>query len=727
MRKVWRIFCLDARNATRNVIALVVCVGLVVIPSLYAWFNIAGSWDPYGNTKGLRVAVANDDEGYTSKNLPMTLNLGEDVAAKLRTSDKIGYEVTSREEAEEGVRSGRYYAAILIPEDFTSSLLSVASEDVHPATLTYETNEKRNAIAPIVTDKAVASVQSDIRETFTETVGEVGASTLANLQNYLNDDEVLDLAASLERSVDSGATELRAVSGHVSAYARLVSSAADLVESSSDLVGATGEAADTPTRALSESAEGVRGAGDALDGSAAAIASALDSGATSLDSLDAAIDRAFDAASTSASHGSDELSSLAGRVDAERAAYAGLAESLGEVAKELDPPAQRLAEGAAAQADGIATRLSSLRDRLLSAKDAIDGGVADVSQDRDAAHELVSQGREGVDELRRSYRTDLRPSVDALADKVDAAAAEAAGISDELASTTASLRETSDSAASDLRGLEESLTGVAAKVSQTADDLDGLSASLKDAAGSGDAGQVRQILSAGPRDLAEFLASPVSLDRVAIYPVANNGSAMAGFYTTLSLWVGAIVLVAMLRVDVSDREAAAVGGAAPRHRYLGRLGVFCVLGLLQAALVSLGDLFYLGIQCEHPLAFVATCLVASLVFVNVMYALTVSFGDVGKAVCVFLLVIQVAGSGGTFPVEMLPAPFQAAYPYLPFVHAISAMHECVAGFYGNVWATELAGLCGFLAPSLVLGLALRKPVVRLNRWVAERLESTRVM
>ena len=727
MRKVWRILCLDARNATRNVIALVVCVGLVVIPSLYAWFNIAGSWDPYGNTRGLRVAVANGDEGYTSRSLPMTLNLGEAVAAKLRASDKIGYEVTSREEAEEGVRSGRYYAAILIPEDFTSSLLSVASDDVHPATLVYETNEKRNAIAPIVTDKAVASVQSDIRETFTETVGEVGASALANLQDYLDDDEVLDLAASLERSVDSGAGDLRAVSGHVSAYARLVSSAADLVDGSNALVEATGDAAGSPSAALSEGAAGIRGAGDALDGAADAIGSALDAGSTSLDSLDAAVDEAFDAAATSASHGSAELASLARRVDGERVAYANLAEALRQVSPELGPLAQPLAEAAATQADGIAARLASLRDRLLSAQASIDDGVADVSTDRAAAHDLVSQGREDVDALRGSYRTGLRPSVDALADKVDEAARGAAGISDELVATTASLSETSGRAASDLRGLEGTLSEVAGKVSGTADDLDALSASLKAAASSGDAEQVRRILSAGPRDLAEFLASPVSLDRVAIYPVANNGSAMAGFYTTLSLWVGAIVLVAMLRVDVSDREAEAVGGAAPRHRYRGRLGVFCVLGLMQATLVSLGDIFYLGIQCEHPLAFVVTCLVASVVFVNVMYALTVSFGDVGKAICVFLLVIQVAGSGGTFPVEMLPASFQAAYPYLPFVHAISAMHECVAGFYGSVWVMEVAALCCFLVPSLVLGLALRKPVVRLNRWVAERLESTRIM
>jgi putative membrane protein len=125
--------------------------------------------------------------------------------------------------------------------------------------------------------------------------------------------------------------------------------------------------------------------------------------------------------------------------------------------------------------------------------------------------------------------------------------------------------------------------------------------------------------------------------------------------------------------------------------------------------------------------FVLSCCLISVVFVNIMYAFTVSFGDVGKAICVFLLVIQVAGSGGTFPVEMLPQGFQTFYPTLPFVHAISALHECIGGFYGFTWTAEMLVLGIYVVLSLILGLLLRKPVVRLNNWIIEKLESTKLM
>ncbi|MDR3743553.1 MAG: YhgE/Pip domain-containing protein, partial [Bifidobacterium sp.] len=109
------------------------------------------------------------------------------------------------------------------------------------------------------------------------------------------------------------------------------------------------------------------------------------------------------------------------------------------------------------------------------------------------------------------------------------------------------------------------------------------------------------------------------------------------------------------------------------------------------------------------------------------YTLTVSFGDIGKAVAVVLLVMQVAGSGGTFPIETLPKFFQMLYPFLPFPHAIDAMYAAMAGSYGNEYLLDMVYLALFLIPSLLLGLVLRKPVIRLNNWVSRNLESTKVM
>ena len=256
------------------------------------------------------------------------------------------------------------------------------------------------------------------------------------------------------------------------------------------------------------------------------------------------------------------------------------------------------------------------------------------------------------------------------------------------------------------------------------------------------------ISSAKPDAIASMLAAPVAVDRIALYPVANYGSAMAPFYTILSIWVGAIILVAMLKVSISDHEKARILGLGndllkkPRaeapgnarqfglrlhHEYFGRYMSFGFLALLQGTLVCLGDMFYLGVQCEHPIQFLMVGWLSALVFSNIVYTLALSFGDIGKAIAVVLLVMQVAGSGGTFPIETLPTFFQVVSKWLLFPYAVDAMHSAMAGSFGMEYWVSMGKLALFLVPSLLLGLMLRKPVIRFNDWVIRNLENTKVM
>lgn len=203
----------------------------------------------------------------------------------------------------------------------------------------------------------------------------------------------------------------------------------------------------------------------------------------------------------------------------------------------------------------------------------------------------------------------------------------------------------------------------------------------------------------------------------------GNGSFL--FYTR---HVGCgVVLAAMLKVNVSGKALTGVFNPKPHETYIGRSLLFIAIGLLQSSLICLGDLFYLNIQCQHPVYFLFAGWFTSIVYVSIIYALTVSFGDIGKAVCVVLLVMQVAGSGGTFPIEVAPDFFQKVYPLLPFTHSMNAMRECIAGFYSTVYWKELGTLALFLIPALLLGLLLRKPVIRLNDAFTEKLESTKLI
>ena len=318
------------------------------------------------------------------------------------------------------------------------------------------------------------------------------------------------------------------------------------------------------------------------------------------------------------------------------------------------------------------------------------------------------------------------PSLDELAGLVEDAASQAGGMRDALSETLASVSSSANGAAQTLSSGAEGLTKMADDLDAAAGRLSDLHDKLRSALDSHDAQQVRAVLSAGPTELARFVAEPVSVERTAVFPVENNGSAMAPFYTTLAIWIGGVVLAALVRTAPSEAALEETGCSAGQA-YLGRLALFCAVGVAQAALIWGGDLLYLGVQCEHPWLMLLACVTSSIVYVNVIFSLAASFGDVGKAVAVVLMVIQVAGSGGTFPPEMLPAAFQGLYRWLPFVHSEAALRAAMFGIWDGDFWRELGVLLAYLVPALFLGLVVRRPLIRLGAWFERRLEETHLM
>ena len=182
MKNIWKIFTKDVKQLVKQPFALIIIIGLCVIPSLYAWFNIFANWDPYANTGGIPVAVVSLDQDYTLKD-GSVVNMGESVLESLHSNTSVKWIFPdTEEEAEEGVESGKYYAAIVITDKFTYSMYNVFKENFKNPTITYYENEKRNAVATKITDTAVSTVKQSINEKFIEVV----ASTIFTQTNELS-------------------------------------------------------------------------------------------------------------------------------------------------------------------------------------------------------------------------------------------------------------------------------------------------------------------------------------------------------------------------------------------------------------------------------------------------------------------------------------------------------------------------------------------------------------
>ena len=721
MRNIGRIIRRDFHNLRHNVIGLIVVVGLVIVPVLYAWFNIAGGWDPYGNTGGMKVAVANADEGYKSDLIPIKVNLGDTVISQLRANKQLDWQFVDEDEAVEGVKSGAYYAAVVIPRDFSADMMTLFSTEVKHSKIIYYENQKKSAVAPEVTSQGASTIQAQVDETFAKTISDVGLSAASGLMQFMDSDQVANYVANLSGTLDAGISSLRDAAGSMNSFGTLLGSTSSLVASTSNLMQDTGGTSADASKALSDAKGGFKDIESAIAGSTELVNNALQQSAASYDSVSSAIDQAYQVGAQQASDSAADLEAIAVDVDKQTAVYQDIRNVL------ADLPSTILDTKLIDRLDDAIARNQALSKKLTDTATALRDGSANVATDIQAAKDLVAQAKSSVTSVKDGYETTLKSQADQLASSVSGITTSASGISESLNKTVSDLSAASGSLANDLSNVRTVLQDASGVLTASADDLAQLKADLDSAAQAGDLDKIRSLIGSDPAAMASALSSPVALDEQAIYPMANNGSAMAPFYTILSLWVGAIVLCAMVKVDLGEAAIRALAPVRLHELYLGRFGFFALMALCQSTLVCAGDILFFGIQAINPLQIFGACWVASLVFCCIVYTLTVSFGDIGKAVAVVLLVMQVAASGGEFPIEMYEPVFQAIYPFLPFVHAMNAMRAGMAGAFGMEYWTELGTLALYLLPALALGLLFRRPIIRANQWIIRKLEDTKLM
>lgn len=762
MKLIWGIFKRDMCHATRNVIAVIVSMGLVVVPALYAWFNIAASWDPYGNTKALKVAVANNDKGYKSDLVPVRINVGETIISTLRANDQLDWQFVNSDKAIDGVKSGEYYAAIVIPKSFSADMMTLFSPDIKHAQLKYYLNEKINPIAPHITDQGATTVVNTIDKTFAKTIAQVGLDLASNILRYSQSPQMAEYMRNLDDNLTTVADTLTGASQQVTSYSQLLGSANDIVDSTGRLLASATKAGKQARNALKQGKSGATSLTSAGASVTSSVNTALNQVSGAFDQVATKVNKAFDALGTDSTTAANQLKELGEQISSGESLYDTYITSL----KHMRASVEQLPDGDAAKQpllDAIDREIALLEaakgDTQKLAQELKDASTQ-VTQNAEAAERSrkeilgrIASAKQSITDVRDDYTTNVKPKIDALASTVSTLISQTDGMITQLNGTADDLDDVTSGVGSNVASIQSTLGAIAKKLDSSAATVKELITKLDagdsdSVSDSGESDELRALTTANASTLSTLISAPVALHRVAVYPIANYGSAMAPFYTILSIWVGAIILCAMLKVTISDREKAHVlglGDALPRiagpsrpgnasrwglrldHEYFGRYAIFALLALLQGTLVCLGDMYFLGVQANHALQFLAVGWLAALVFSNIVYTLTVSFGDIGKAVAVVLLVMQVAGSGGTFPIETLPKFFQLLYPFLPFPHAIDAMHAAMAGSYGNEYLLDMVYLALFLIPSLLLGLVLRKPVIRLNTWVSRNLESTKVM
>lgn len=726
MKKIGQVFLYDISHIKKNVIAMIVVLGLCVVPSLYAWFNIAASWDPYSNTNGLKVAVANTDEGYEGEILPLQINIGDTVISSLRENDQLDWTFTGKKDAVEGVKSGKYYAAIVIPKSFSQDMMSLFSEEMTHSDIIYYINEKENAIAPKVTDKGASAVQQQIDEIFVKTAAQVGLDLLDTISEVTSSDGAQAAAQNLTENIRKIGSDLDSTAGTVKAFSNMAVSMQQMLDATADILNKAGQNTETNLSLLNETGNSVDSLRSAVSGTTESVNQVLAQGSQCYDAISGQINNAFSSISTDAGATAGALNSVASEVQVMIDRYTGFRDSVQQLADSF-PLASDLLQPIIGNLNESIAHQEAVRDKLNEAAEKITETASDAGNYQAQLDQLVQQSSQQISGIRSDYENNVKTQINTMFGTLGDTSSAVQSLFTSMDNGVEDMEKLAKDAGSGLEKMKTTLDTSASLLTATAEKVNQAAEKLDTAAQDGNVEILKNVLGSSPEVISSFVSAPVRMQTKALYPVENYGSAMAPFYSTLSIWVGGIILVAMMKVTASENLKRALTPLKPHQIYLGRYLLFLVLGLIQSGLICLGDLYFLGIQCEHPFLFLLAGWVSSVVYVNIIYTFTVSFGDVGKAICVVLLVMQVAGSGGTFPIEVAPEIFQKIYPFLPFTHSMTAMRECVAGFYQYTYWAELGIMCLFLLASLFLGLVLRKPVIRLNELFIEKLEDTKLM
>ena len=719
MRKAWEIFKRDVLRLLHNPVAMVITIGVCIIPSLYAWYNIEANWDPYGSTEGVKIAVANEDTGVETE-LTGKLNAGEQTIDKLKENHDLGWVFTDAKKAEEGVRRGDYYAAIVIPRDFSEKLTSMLTGDFEQPELTYYVNEKKNAIAPKVTDTGAETIETQLNETFVGTV----TSTLVT--------EAKKLGVDIDAAGESAHVGVMADVAHsVDALDRVRSGLSDM-NATIDAAKKAAADAKSALAGMDEEAPSLVEAlqrGDALLGttrSAArdfhtALSSALSNGAmhlgTAASDANSAVGAIAGAASSAKTKIDISLIDFQSVIDSNARAIEALRKINGQLGNSGD------IEIAIRELERQNQGLQQVKDGLQGQSDALGNDAAAFDKASGAMNDAIQGSVEGLGKTQKRINEEVMPRLSDGLDAFSSVSGDLVGVVRSLTPTIGQsismldqLDAMLDQTRQALASSDKTLADLQTTLGSVATDLSALRSSEATA-------DLATILDMDPEDMSDFMSAPVTLRTEPVYPVANYGSGVTPFYTNLALWVGGFVLIAIFKLEV-DHEG--LGRFTANQGYFGRWMLMVLLGFVQSIIVCAGDLA-LGIQCEHPVLFMLAGVFTSFVYVNIIYALAISFKHIGKAIGVILVIVQIPGSSGMYPIEMMPGFFQALHPLLPFTYGINAMRETIGGMYGMDYLMNLVALGVFLLIALFVGVWLRPKLLNLNLLFDRELTGTGVM
>ena len=712
MKNIIEIFRNDIKEVFRKTNTWIIIVGLIFLPSMYAWPNILSSWDPYGHTNNIKVAVTSEDDGATVDG--KELNLGKSLVEGLKNNKNLDWQfVSNKQQAEDGVRIGDYYASIVVPKNFSQDMTSVSRTEPKRATIEYTVNEKINAISPKITNSGASAIANNISKNFVETA------------NGIIFEKLHEAGVKFEEnlpSIEKAKEELFKLNDNFSTYESTLSELIGKVEYGYNILN------------------NVQNTLPEIDRVATNSIMIADKAGITINNIQGFNERLLPIINNHLNV-VEEVSKEANVIAKELQQKPDKTEEIKARQKALDNRLQASTErlqlvknifeyfnklSSERLFNNQLERVTTLSNDITTIKEVnnnIYNKMDHYDEIEDTVKEEFVNKSARVNEVSSNMNSKLNVEVAPLISQVlskaevniDKVSGIISGAQGELPAVERKLSETEvkiSNAYGKLLSLQAQMPSVKSKIQKLTDEI-------KKADSGIDKNQLFNLLKVDYKQQAEFFANPVKLQENKLYHIENYGSAMTPFYTVLSIWVGSLLMSSLLTTKVEDEEKK----YKPYQKYFGRGLLFVIISLFQTLIITLGDMYVLGTQATSPYRFVLYALLISLLFSSIIYTIVCILGNVGKAVCIVLLVLQLGSSGGTFPIQMTSEFFQALYPKVPFTYSIGLLREAVGGVYIPAVERDIKILFIYLIIVLVGGAILVSLKARSAKLSRERERS----
>ncbi len=633
MRAILKLYALDWKRIYQSKMTLIIVIGLMIIPSLYAWFNILALWDPYGSTSELPIAVVSLDKG--AKAQQEVVNFGDEIISNLHDNNDIGWVFEKDETAvKTGVESGKYFAGIIIPSDFSGNLISFLSGNPTHPQIEYLVNLKVNAIAPKISDKGVDSIKAEVTSNL---MSEISQTVLENA-NLLGDELTVN-----RKTIED--------------YINLLNQTAGDLEKDQKIVDEIHQ----KRLEISEYQNKL----EILD---------------KYGEYETKINEIIPKISSLATHTNE--------IETKLENISKLSEYEGDVTKVMQSvngvhqDIIDLNQGVSTEIDKIELKIKDLSTDNQELIEQLTTTKADLTTINEALTKLndnLNLGKEisfeNINEVKLFYENnwpDVKKQINELNTFLVADWPE---LNRTITDTISEVKTKSEEIFAKLISVDNEIQNVWPVYKGA---ISSLNENVNNATKKVDLNQVIDILMYNPKSESAFFSDPIAINETQLYPVPNYGSQSTPFYTALCLWVGGLLLVSVLKIDY---YLPSQGTYTKRQTFFARQLTFITIAIFQGLIVELGNIYLLKVYMQNPVNNLLSVIFISIIFNIIIYTLTALFDNFGKVMAIILLVLSVSAGGGNFPIQLSSEFFQVINPLLPFTYAVNLLRESIGGIY----------------------------------------------